>query len=204
MNTSKNNFEYQIKNQIDEREVAPSRDLWAEIQAQTENTRSKKSNMNWVLLAACFVLIFGLGAVLFLNNDSEPKSQMAETEKTPSLKEENTITQPEKTNSQNIIVKDEQERFTQTKDLPSELQTEKEVPHKNELPLIKENPSEIASQIIIQNQPAKIMAKSDSVKVQKKRRYVDPSTLLFSVEHKDVIDKSKDGSNVATIDLNTK
>lgn len=204
MNTSKNNFEYQIKKQIDEREVAPSRDLWAEIQAQTENTRSKKSNINWVLLAACFVLLFGLGAVLFLNNDSEPKPQMAETEKMPSLKEENTITQPERTNSQNIIVKDEQERFTQTKDLPSELQTEKEVPHKNELPLIKENPSEIASQIIIQNQPAKIMAKSDSVKVQKKRRYVDPSTLLFSVEHKDVIDKSKDGSNVATIDLNTK
>lgn len=204
MNTSKNNFEYQIKKQIDEREVAPSRDLWTEIQAQTENTRSKKSNISWVLLAACFVLIFGLGAVLFLNNDSEPKLQMAETGKTPSLKEENTITQPEKTNSQNIIVKDEQERFTQTKDLPSELQTEKEVPHKNELPLIKENPSEIASQIIIQNQPAKIMAKSDSVKVQKKRRYVDPSTLLFSVEHKDVIDKSKDGSNVATIDLNTK
>ncbi|MCX8522464.1 hypothetical protein OF897_00815 [Chryseobacterium formosus] len=204
MNTSKDNFEFQIKRQIDEREITPSRDLWAEIQAQTENTRSKKSNINWVLLAACFVLIFGLGAVLFLNNDSEPKPQMAETEKTPSLKEENTIKQPERTNSQNIIVKDEQERFTQTKDLPSELQTEKEVPHKNELPLIKENPSEIASQIIIQNQPAKIMAKSDSVKVQKKRRYVDPSTLLFSVEHKDVIDKSKDGSNVATIDLNTK
>lgn len=204
MNTSKNNFEYQIKKQIDEREVAPSRDLWAEIQAQTENTRSKKSNISWVLLAACFVLLFGLGAVLFLNNDSEPKPQMAETEKKPSLKDENTITQPKRTNSQNIIVKDEQERFTQTKDLPSELQTEKEVSHKNELPLIKENPSEIASQIIIQNQPVKIMAKSDSVKVQKKRRYVDPSTLLFSVEHKDVIDKSKDGSNVATIDLNTK
>lgn len=204
MNTSKNNFEYQIKKQIDEREVVPSRDLWTEIQAQTENTRSKKSNMSWVLLAACFVLLFGLGVVLFLNNHSEPKPQMAETEKTPSLKEENTITQPERTNSQNIIVKDEQERFTQTKNSPSEIQTENEVPHKNDLPLIKENPSEIASQIIIQNQPAKIMAKSDSVKVQKKKRYVDPSTLLFSVEHKDVIDKSKDGSNVATIDLNTK
>lgn len=204
MNTSKNNIEYQIKKQIDEREIAPSRDLWVEIQAQTENTRSKKSNISWVLLAACFVLLFGLGAVLFLNNDSEPKPQMAETEKSPSMKNENTITQPERINSQEIIVKDEQERFTQTKDLPSELQTEKEAPLKNELPLIKENPSEIASQIIIQNQPAKIMAKSDSAKVQKKRRYVDPSTLLFSVEHKDVIDKSKDGSNVATIDLNTK
>ncbi|MGO4707812.1 hypothetical protein AB4Y90_01610 [Chryseobacterium sp. 2TAF14] len=204
MNTFKNNLEYQIKKQIEEREVTPSRDLWSEIQAQTENSSSKKSNLNWVLLAACFVLIFGLGAVLFINNDNEPKVQIAETEKTPSFREENAVVQPEKTNSQEIIVKKQQERFTQTKNSPVELKIEKEIPLKNELPLIKENPSVIASQIIIQNQPAKIMAKSDSAKVQKKKRYVDPSTLLFSVEHKDVIEKSKDGSNVATIDLNTK
>ena len=38
----------------------------------------------------------------------------------------------------------------------------------------------------------------------KKKKYVDPSTLLFSVEHKDVIEKTKDGSNVATIDLNAR
>ncbi|MFY1045402.1 hypothetical protein [Chryseobacterium sp. GP-SGM7] len=204
MKTSKDNFDYQIKKQIDGREIAPSRDLWAEIQTQTENSRSKKSNLNWVLMAACFVLLFGLGTVLFLNNNSEPTVQVAEIEKTPSSKKENTLIQPERINSQEIIVKDKEERFTQTKHSPVELKTEKDVSIKNELPLIKENPSEIASQIIIQNQPAKIMAKSDSVKVQKKKRYVDPSTLLFSVEHKDVIDKSKDGSNVATIDLNNK
>jgi len=205
MKTSKDNFEFQIKKQIEEREVTPSRDLWAEIQTQTENTHSKKSNVNWVLLAACFVLLFGLGTVLFFNNDSETTVQMAEAEKKSSFKEEeNTTIQPEKTNSQEVIVRQEQEKFTQTKNIPSESKIEKEVPLKNELPLIKENPSEIASQIIIQNQPTKIMAKSDSVKVQKKKRYVDPSTLLFSVEHKEVIEKSKDGSNVATIDLNTK
>ena len=95
MNTFKNNLEYQIKKQIDEREVVPSRDLWSEIQAQTENTSSKKSNLNWVLLAACFVLVFGLGAVLFFNNKAEPKIQVAETVKTPSLKEESSV-QPEK------------------------------------------------------------------------------------------------------------
>jgi len=200
MNTFKNNLEYQIKKQIDEREVAPSRDLWSEIQAQTENTGSKKSNLNWVLLAACFVLVFGLGAVLFFNNEAEPKVQVAETVKTPSLNEESTITQPEKINSQEIIVKEDQGKLTQIKNSSSE---EKIVPVKNNLPLIKENPSGIASQITL-NPPTKIMAKSDSAKIQKKKRYVDPSTLLFSVEHKDVIEKSKDGSNVATIDLNTK
>ncbi|MGD1318834.1 hypothetical protein [Chryseobacterium sp. 2R14A] len=203
MNSYKDNFEYQIKKQIDEREIAPSRDLWADIQAQTENIQPKKSNLNWVLLAACFVLLFGLGAVLFLNNDTESTVQIAETGKKPSVKKQDAEIQPEKINSQEIIQKQKEERFTQTNNSPTELKIEKEILIKNDLPLIKENPSEIAS-LIIQNQPAKTMAKSDSVKVQKKKRYVDPSTLLFSVEHKDVIDKSKDGSNVATIDLNTK
>lgn len=202
MNTFKNNLEYQIKKQIDEREVAPSRDLWSEIQAQTENTGSKKSKLNWVLLAACFVLVFGLGAVLFFNNKAEPKIQVAETVKTPSLKEESSV-QPEKINSPEIITKEDHEKLTQVKNISSEEKIEKAVPFKNNLPLIKENPSGIASQITL-NPPTKIMAKSDSAKIQKKKRYVDPSTLLFSVEHKDVIEKSKDGSNVATIDLNTK
>jgi hypothetical protein len=57
---------------------------------------------------------------------------------------------------------------------------------------------------ISKTEPEKIIAKSDSVKTQgKRKRYVDPSTLLFSVEHKDVIEKTKE-SNVATIDLNGK
>lgn len=202
MNTFKNNLEYQIKKQIDEREVAPSRDLWSEIQSQTENTSSRKSNFNWVLLAACFVLIFGLGAVLFFNNESEPKIQVAETVKKPSLKEESSI-QPEKINSQEIITKEDHEKLSQIKNISSEEKIEKAIPFKNNLPLIKENPSGIASHMTL-NSPTKIMARSDSAKIQKKKRYVDPSTLLFSVEHKDVIEKSKDGSNVATIDLNTK
>ena len=66
---------------------------------------------------------------------------------------------------------------------------------------MKENPSEIAAQII-QTPQERIMAKSDSVKIPKKKRYVDPSTLLFSVENKEAIEKTKGGSNVAQIDLN--
>ncbi len=203
MNTFKNNLEYQIKKQIDERKVTPSRDLWSEIQSQTENTSSKKSSLNWVLLAACFVLVFGLGAVLFFNNESEPKIKVAETVKTPSSKEENVTAQPEKINSQEMITKEDHGKLSQIKNIPSEEKVEKAVPVNNNLPLLKENPSGIASHITL-NSPTKIIAKADSVKTQKKKRYVDPSTLLFSVEHKDVIEKSKDGSNVATIDLNTK
>ena len=204
MNSFNNNFEKQLKKQIDEREIAPSRDLWAEIQIQTENASPTKSKLNWLLLTACFVLILGLGAVLLLKNDSETTVQMAETEKTSDISEQNLGKQLQMANNKGNIEKVEGIKFTQIENSPSELKIEKVVSLKNEIPLIKENPSEIASQIITQNEPAKIMAKSDSVNVQKKKRYVDPSTLLFSVEHKDVIEKSKEGSNVATIDLNNK
>jgi hypothetical protein len=202
MNSFNNSFEKNIKKQIDERELTPSRDLWAEIQAQTDNSGSKKSKFNWVYLAACFVVVFGLGAVLFLNNDDEPKIQMAEAVKTPSLESE-TVAQPEIINSQEIITDKDQEKLTQIKNQPLQENAAHEIQTQSNLPLIKENPSEVASQII-QNSPAKIIAKSDSVQVKKKKRYVDPSTLLFSIEHKEVIEKSKDGSNVATIDLNNK
>lgn len=202
MNSFNNSFEKNIKKQIDERELTPSRDLWAEIQAQTDNSGSKKSKFNWVYLAACFVVIFGLGAVLLLNKDDDPKIQMAEAVKTPSLESE-TVAQPEIINSQEIITDKDQEKLTQVKNQPLQENAAHEIQTQSNLPLIKENPSEVASQII-QNSPAKIIAKSDSVQVKKKKRYVDPSTLLFSIEHKEVIEKSKDGSNVATIDLNNK
>lgn len=202
MNSFNNNFEKQFKKQIDERELTPSRDLWAEIQAQTENSVSGKSKLNWVYLAACFIVIFGLGAVLFFNNDADPKSQLAETVNIPSQKQENPV--DSEGIKSNEIISEKEEKLAETKNIPSQEKKVQEMQTQSNLPLIKENPSEVASQIIIQNQPAKIMAKSDSVQVKKKKRFVDPSTLLFSIEHKDVVEKSKDGSNVATIDLNNK
>jgi len=203
MNSFNNSFEENIKKQIDERELTPSRDLWAEIQAQTENTSPGKSKFNWVLLAACFVLVFGLGAVLFLNDDAEAKPQMAETVRNYSEKQDAVAIQSETAYYQEVIKDDKPERFTQNENITSEFKAEKKIQLKNDLSLIKENPSEIASQIT-QNLPVKIMAKADSVQIKKKKRFVDPSTLLFSIEHKEVIEKSKDGSNVATIDLNNK
>ena len=72
----------------------------------------------------------------------------------------------------------------------------------NQIPAIKQK--EIIPPIA-PDQFSNSIAIIDSAKVPvKRKRFVDPSTLLFSVEHKDVIEKSKDGSNVATIDLNSK
>jgi hypothetical protein len=206
MNTSKNNIEYQIKKQIDEREIAPSRDLWAEIETQTQtvnNSQTKK--VNWFLVAACLVLTISLGAVLFFDQGSKPNVQVAETNSTEVLKENpakaETINSPE-------IIQQNQEKYVELKSVPSQLKSETEtseiIAEKKELPIIKENSKEIAAQIY-QIPAEKILANADSAKVQvKKKRYVDPSTLLFSVEHKEVIEKTKGGSNVATIDLNTK
>ncbi|WP_439480842.1 hypothetical protein [Chryseobacterium aquaticum] len=206
MNTSNNNLEYQIKKQIDEREIDPSRDLWSEIETQTQNVNnSQTKKVNWFLVAACLVLTLSLGAVLFFDQDSKPNVQVAETNNTEVLKENpvkaEVINSPE-------IIQQNQEKFDKVENLAStksETGTSEIITEKKELPIIKENSKEIAAQIS-QIPAEKILAKTDSAKVQqvKKKRYVDPSTLLFSVEHKDVIEKTKGGSNVATIDLNTK
>jgi len=181
MNTSKNNIEYQIKKQINEREIAPSRDLWSEIETQTQtNDNSQTKKVNWFLIAET-------------NNKEVLKENSAKTEKI---------------NSHEIIQRN-QEKYVELKNVPSQLKSETEtseiITEKKDLPMIKENSKEIAAQIS-QIPAEKILAKADSAKVQqvKKKRYVDPSTLLFSVEHKEVIEKTKGGSNVATIDLNTK
>lgn len=203
MNSFNHQFEKQIKKQINEREVAPSRDLWSEIQAQTSQPTSKKSNINRFLMAACFLLVFGLGAVLFFDKDpaSVQNTQLVQTS-SESVQEETVAPKTKVLNSEKPIVEKEKNTLADTKLKPSDTEIVESVSQKN-LPLIKNNPAEIASQIV-QNAPSKIMARSDSAKVQKSKRYVDPSTLLFSVEHKDVIERSKDGSGVATIDLNTK
>jgi hypothetical protein len=203
MKTSKNNIEYQIKKQIDEREIAPSRDLWAEIETQTVNN-SQTKKVNWFLVAACLVLTLSLGAVLFFDQDAKPNVQVAETNSTEVLEEN-----PAKTEKQTSpeIIQQNQEKFDKVENLAStksETEASEVIAEKKELPIIKENSKEIAAQIS-QIPAEKILAKADSTKIQvKKKRYVDPSTLLFSVEHKDVIEKTKGGSNVATIDLNTK
>jgi hypothetical protein len=202
MNTSKNNLEYQIKKQVDEREIAPSRDLWSEIETQTQivgDTQTKK--INWFLVAACLVLMISLGAVLIFNENKSSEIQVAQKEtivKDP-------VAKPEIKNTPEIIQQN-QEKQNKVENLAS-TKSEMMSPEINEekqmLPIIKENSKEIAAQIS-QIPAEKIIAKADSAKGQvKKKRYVDPSTLLFSVEHKSVIEKSKDGSNVAKVDLNS-
>ncbi|WP_336715853.1 hypothetical protein [Chryseobacterium mucoviscidosis] len=204
MNTTKNNIEHHIKKQISEREITPSRNLWSEIEAQSERKNSK-TKINWYLVAACLVLTFSLGAVLFFNKENKEteKSEIVAEVKKPVIqnkKQELTVPSYE-------IVKPRQTESVAIENIPSEKKNEavesQIMIEQKHMPLTKENAPEIIANIA-KTEPEKIIAKSDSAKTRgKRKRYVDPSTLLFSVEHKDVIEKTKE-SNVATIDLNGK
>ncbi|MFZ4931399.1 hypothetical protein [Chryseobacterium sp. Mn2064] len=205
MNTSKDNLEWQIKKQIEEREIAPSRDLWSEIEWQTQNNHAPKSKMNWVLVAACLILTFSLGTVLFfLRKEPSAESPKIVKEVKPQDKAQEAVnvnTENSQLASENIkkeAVRNIVAPKNETENLTAISQPDK----KNNMATttIPEKKLEL-----MKLSEPKILAKADSAKIPaKKKKYVDPSTLLFSVEHKDAIEKTKDGSNVATIELNRK
>lgn len=202
MNTSKDNLEWQIKKQIEEREVAPSRDLWSEIEWQTQNNKTPKLRVNRILVAACIILTFSLGTVLLVLKDEPSVEQPKIVKEVKEQNEDKIITAP---NNDNPVLAAQNPVKQDIKNIPSKEKTEKitaiSVPDKNTI-ITKEGLSPKKLEVIRITDP-KILAKADSSKIQvKKKKYVDPSTLLFSVEHKDVIEKTKDGSNVATIELN--
>ncbi|MBB6333261.1 hypothetical protein HNP24_004285 [Chryseobacterium sediminis] len=202
MKTSKDTIESQIKKQINEREVTPSRDLWSEIELQNSNNSRSKSKMNWFLVAACLMLTLSLGTVLFfLNQPSEIQPEIVK--KAEENKSEEIIKDPIQHDTPLAVQNNDKK---EVKKIPSQDKEEvisavaigqnKIIPR--ETPLKKLEIPQISS--------PKLIAKADSLKTPvKRKKYVDPSTLLFSVEHKDVIEKTKDGSNVATtIDLNAR
>ncbi|WP_294282463.1 hypothetical protein [uncultured Chryseobacterium sp.] len=207
MKTVKSNIEQQIRKQIEGREIAPSRDLWSEIESHSA-VKTSKPSFNWLLIAACFILTFSLGAVLFFNQENRPAGSwqtIVRTSAEPAVKnpvehivqvqqkEPAIKSQKGKTAVENISegIKDEVQK-----------QGPQAFAQQEELSVIRQNSAQIISELS-PIQPGKTIARTDSAKIPvRKKRYVDPSTLLFSVEHKDVIEKTKGKSNVATIDLN--
>lgn len=206
MKTIKSNIERQIKKQIEEREIAPSRDLWSEIESQAVAKTSKPS-FDWLLLVACLILMLSLGAVLFFNQENKPVEQPEKMVEVTKPAVNNTIGYPVPERHTDLAVKSREQKKTAeniSAEIKNDLQKQ-ELPaftQQEEQPVIRQNSAQIISELS-PIQPGKTMAQADSAKVPViKKRYVDPSTLLFSVEHKDVIEKTKGKSNVATIDLN--
>lgn len=205
MNASKNNIEYLVKKQISEREITPTRDLWSEIQAQ-KPAESAKTKINWFLVAACLVLMFSLGIVLFFNQDNHVTDRYENIAKAGKTEVQFPAQNKVQKKSPELIVKNKEQKIAVEKastDNKENLKQSPAVIH-DELPSIQQNSAHVIAEIT-PVESAKIIAQTDSTKIQvKKKRYVDPSTLLFSVEHKDVIEKTKGKSNVASIDLNEK
>jgi len=204
MNTLRDNLDQRIKKQIGEREIAPSRDLWAEIEMQTAAAPSR-FKMNWILAAACVILAFGLGFVLFFNTEKgNPENNMTKVKPEQVQKETpadlNKDTEPALADQKQNIIQENNKPVEIIKEIPASKALAEET---QKLSVKEKAPFIVPS--IPQIPVEKIIAKTeDSSKVQgKKKRYVDPSTLLFSVEHKDIIQKTKE-SNVASIDLNGK
>lgn len=203
MKTSKDTIEFEIKKQIEEREIAPSRDLWSEIELQNSNNQRSKSKMNWFLIAACLILTFSLGSVLFfLNQPSETQPEFVK--KTEKNTKDEIIKDPVQNNAPLAVENNDKKEVK--KPLSQDKQEVISPVATGQTQLISKEPLPLKKMDIVQISNPKLMAKADSIKTPvKKKKYVDPSTLLFSVEHKDVIEKTKDGSNVATtIDLNAR
>ncbi|AZA52553.1 hypothetical protein [Chryseobacterium sp. G0201] len=204
MNTQKDNLEHQIKKQIEEREIAPSRDLWSEIELQKEQKKST-SYMSWVWAAACIVLAFGLGFVLFSNPSDKGKTQhteIAEIKNDPAHEKSS-----EEVHENTEPVYADKNTTPKNKDVSTkitdEVQPSKVLAEQKQILQQKEGLQMVFPQLP-KIKTEQIMAQADSAKIPAKRKkYVDPSTLLFSVEHKDVIEKTKE-SNVASVDLNAK
>ncbi|MEE6126445.1 hypothetical protein V2E39_03470 [Chryseobacterium arthrosphaerae] len=203
MNTSKDNLEFQIKKQIDEREIAPSRDLWSEIELQNTMNAQSKFKINRLLMAACLILAFSLGTVLyFLSGSSETQPQIVETA-VHSSDQQHIVKEPVQNNVA-LATRESGKKEVKKIASPQETETISALAVEEKKVILKEAASD-KKLVPIQISNPKIIAKADSAKIPgKKKKYVDPSTLLFSVEHKDVIEKTKDGSNVATIELNAK
>jgi len=203
MKKSKDTIEFEIKKQIEEREIAPSRDLWSEIELQNSNNQRSKSKMNWFLIAACLILTFSLGSVLFfLNQPSETQPELVK--KTEKNTKDEIIKDPVQNNAPLAVENNDKKEVK--KPLSQDKQEVISPVATGQTQLISKEPLPLKKMDIVQISNPKLMAKADSIKTPvKKKKYVDPSTLLFSVEHKDVIEKTKDGSNVATtIDLNAR
>ena len=204
MNTPKYNIEHEIKKQIEEREIAPTRDLWSEIESHTSTPTSAKTRINWFLVAACLGLLLCLGIVLMKSNVEEVvQPQIVEITVQPEISQQAKTIEKESTP---LLVEHNKADLKRINPAIASQQTKISDPEvvvlKNQIPSIKQK--QIIPEIT-QNQISNSVAVIDSSKIPvKRKRFVDPSTLLFSVEHKDVIEKSKDGSNVATIDLNSK
>jgi len=208
-----NNFENHIKKQLKDREISPSRDLWAAISQEMETTEVKrKTPYRWMAIAASVIFIIGIGSGLFLNSKETQNSDktLANTkqEAVPSQLKNHPSTEDSGINGEPTQFEKLHPEAVETSSLSksgiAELKKEQNTPASSAE--IKNTIHPYTPEALKPKEGALKngnIASNDTIqaKMPKKKRYTDANALLFSVEHKDAIHKTKDGSNVATIEL---
>ena len=201
-----NNIEQKIKDQIDDREIAPSKNLWSAIEQELDHSPKKKNEVWKWMIAASTVLVLGLSFILFNQSDSTTSTLVAKQSTTIEKSSEKITTAQQHNNkivensSNETITKDNKVQAVvhQKSNETNETQTVPQQIHFNTENLIKEK--ENISKNALAISPDSIKGQTPKIK----KKYTDANALLFSVENKDAIKETRDGSNVAKIEIEKK
>ena len=206
-----------IKNDLENRELNPSHDAWDRIQARMDVAPSpQKSNYKWWLSAAVVALFTVTTSVYLFSNQSkndQPKEFVNHQEKSNSEKvqlDSNTIHSSESILANNEKIDSSKEIEAQPQEEKKPIQHGKVQVAINEesqqvemaFPTKKEAIVEKKEDLKSEAQPKKNIAANttlDSVKVNKKKKnFVDPNMLLYSIENKENL-KESNQSRVVSI-----
>lgn len=203
-----NQFNKYIKDQVDLKEVEPSHDAWDRIQARMiQGEEEKPSSKKWWLSAAALALVVSFSGYLILDSAKETGVETVKTEEQPSMPTDSVEVERQ------VLMNKQVEVVQENK--PSSAQAHKEKAAKELETSPVKAPGHVVpkldvaiSQPLSQKELRTALATSlDTVQVapkKKKKNYVDSEDLLYSIENKDNIKKTKEGGRVAVIDLNKK
>ncbi|MDM1297563.1 hypothetical protein HXZ94_03480 [Empedobacter falsenii] len=206
-----------IKDDLENRELNPSHDAWDRIQARMDVAPSpQKSNFKWWLSAAVVALFTVSSSIYLFSNqskDDQPKEfvnhqeqnnpQQIQSDSNTVHSSESILANNEKIDSsKEVEIKPQEEKKpiqhgkVQVAINEESQQVEMAFPKKKEA--IVEKKEELKSEA----QPKKNIAANttlDSVKVNKKKKnFVDPNMLLYSIENKENL-KESNQSRVVSI-----
>ncbi|MDV3753900.1 hypothetical protein CMU20_02580 [Elizabethkingia anophelis] len=195
-------LENYIKNQLEKREINPSRNLWADIRLDLDEApkKNKKNTVIW-LAAASVILLCSVAGIFIFKNDRQNRNPIIAKQTQPvNSSEPKEISTPETNIKTDSVLRKESPVQNLAQQQPAPAKTEK-TPKQKTLPKTITTPVEKidAAIPVPQNQ----LVKTEETKEQtvKKKKYVDPKILLFSVENREAIEKTKDGSNVASVEI---
>lgn len=203
------NIENQIKQSLEQREITPSRNLWDAIQKEQHAIEPKeRKNTYWIGIAASLALVFS-AAWFFLKSESENVQIVQNPKKTEVLEK------IEPSNEAPILsitpdiqaVNNINENSSAQKENTKVIATTETHGDEVIVPPSKINVNVDAIKKHQENTSKNALAITDSAKVKtatQRKKYTDANALLFSVENKEIIKQTRDGSNVATIELEKK